>query len=223
MLCFDGFPCLYRGRNRAVLQGEHGVVRWLSFHVCAVPQTQQMLWSNAIFDFLSIITSLYLLSKLTATDPMRSAPILRILNAPLRWVFEFVDHSIVKVLLVIVADLVLACFFAVLSLWVGLLGSAHQVTIQETLRVLVGLSTDGRSGDFGPFFWALHTAFIPTGIFVLAVILTWITKVLFCTYQWLCTRLRKPSKKRPYNFFAVVFACAGLFFGAIAAILGPFT
>ena len=67
----------------------------------------------------------------------------------------------------IVLDLLLAAAFAVLSLWCGLAWTEYELKLGEILLVFKGRSPDGLELGGSPYFWALHTAFLPTCFYLL--------------------------------------------------------
>lgn len=124
-----------------------------------VPQTLQMIVSNAVFDGLTFALTL-LIMRLVSLLHAESVSTLFVL------------------LLLIIADLAIAALLAIGSIFFGLLGTEHAVSIGECVRVLIGLSPHEASLDFGPIFWVMHTAFIPTAIYLAFVGVMTLSKVV---------------------------------------------
>ncbi len=75
--------------------------------------------------------------------------------------------------LFLVCDLVSSAFFAVMSLYFSLLGTVHQLGMVDCARILLGYLPDKDVVSFTPQFWIMHTAFIPTSIYLGILFLIW--------------------------------------------------
>lgn len=64
------------------------------------------------------------------------------------------------------------------SVYFGVIGTANSLSVRQTLNVLVGLSAGGTGWEIGPYFWAMHTTFIPTLFYLSVILLCWIGKLL---------------------------------------------
>lgn len=106
-----------------------------------VPQTMQMIATNALFDGLTFAATILILRFATMFSG---------------WL------SLIVLAAVIVVDIIIAASLACLSLMVGLWGTPEVVTSTEALNILFGLDRAGLQPDFGPLFWVMHTAFLPT-------------------------------------------------------------
>lgn len=73
------------------------------------------------------------------------------------------------ILLVFLVDILVAAFFAVMAIWVGLGAGDWAVDLREAFRMLFGLAPDGTDFSFSSQFWVMHTTFIPS-VFYLGVL-----------------------------------------------------
>lgn len=125
-----------------------------------VPQTFQMLTSNVIFDAVTVILTFAILEW-----SLKKKGLLRI---PFAIVFDFIISGI------------LACA----SLYFGLVLSENQLSLRQVLLVLIGKSSTNNGFEFGPFFWAMHTTFIPIGLYLVVILLAWLAKMLLILTRW---------------------------------------
>lgn len=128
-----------------------------------IPQTQRMLWSNALCDGIAVVLLLYLLE--------RAIPPKRVFSIP------------VAIALTLLLGLILACA----SLWLGV----KELTITEVTHVLVGRSVNDQQWEVGPYFWAMHTVFIPLLFYMGAVIVCWIGKAAVNYRRWFFGRAKQ--------------------------------
>lgn len=126
----------------------------LSEKTALVPQTLQMIFSNIFFDGTTMLMTFWILGA--AVDPNRVFPI------------PFA----------IILDLLIAAILACGSLWFGLVGTDYALSLNEILNVLVGFAPEGTRFSTGPYFWLMHTTFIPTVIFLSVVLFCWLGKLL---------------------------------------------
>lgn len=97
--------------------------------------------------------------------------------------------------------------------WVlGLAGSELALSLRETGWILLARSPDGSIWRTGPFFWAMHTAFLPTLFFLLVIAAAWLAKIVAVVLGFL---LRRGSHEE-INPLGLTTALLG----AITAILG---
>jgi hypothetical protein len=124
-----------------------------------VPQTLQMLLSNVIFDGCTMVATVLIL----------------------RWA---VSKGTLRIPGAIAMDTVVAGILACGSLYFGLIGSSNALSPHQVLSVLLGRSPDGSDWEFGPYFWAMHTTFIPTAIYLCAILFCWLAKCVLTTAHW---------------------------------------
>ena len=156
-----------------------------------VPQTAQMLLANLIFDTVTIALTVRLFvhaidrSQIPASDAAPKYGIATTLYSVAKRVFSTPSPPrrwSVGTLLGL--DVAVACICACLSLWFGLLRTDHMLTWSEVVRVLLGRSPDGMQWDFGPYFWTMHTTFLPILLYTFVVLVTAFAKALFAPTQW---------------------------------------
>lgn len=121
-----------------------------------VPQTPRMILSNGVFDGLTLMLTIIILNWAIAVDG---------------WLKIFTITAAIAV------DISIAAGLAIGSLYLGLIGGEHSLTLQECMNVLVGLHYTGEGRDFGPFFWVMHTAFLPTLLYIVAMLIVIIAKL----------------------------------------------
>lgn len=130
-----------------------------------LPQNIRMLLSNAICDGATVVASLSTLERAVGPKKRLSIPAAIFLN------------------------LLLALTFACASLWLGV----KDVTLVNVVRVLIGHSIDGGHWEFGPYFWAMHTVFLPLLIYCLIVMLCWAAKATVTYKEWFYGRAAQPE------------------------------
>jgi hypothetical protein len=124
-----------------------------------VPQTLQMIVSNAVFDGLTFAATLLVLRSIGRFD-------------------RYKITTLFILLFLIVLDLLVAAGFAIGSVYVGTLGTVNAITVPQSFDVLLGLNPDGEGHLFGPVFWVMHTAFLPTLIYLAFVFVMTLAKVI---------------------------------------------
>jgi len=92
----------------------------------------------------------------------------------LYWVVE--HPGFLRIPIAIILDICLAAIFAFLSLYFGLVGSSDALTVSEVFNALIARSMDGTRFEIGPFFWVMHTTFIPTLIYLFLILAAWVAK-----------------------------------------------
>jgi len=155
-----------------------------------------ILWfsSNIFFDILSIVLSAFILRILYINDKY---------YIPL-----------------IILDIFLAGIFAVFSLYLGLCYTEFKLSIEESFNILFGYSKDGNSLYFGSSFWAMHTAFLPTLIYLIILFLCVIGKAVVIPLTEMFRRASAVEK--PHYYTATFFALIGMISAGIAGILAYF-
>lgn len=165
-----------------------------------VPQTAQALVSNVIFDALTVAATAWLFSRAadiqsssrwSASEGSVPQSEVMVMVRQLTSLELFIFRPVSKRLSVPAAvslDLVLALLFACASLWCSLASTVNALTIHQVLRVLIARSVDGRRWQAGPFFWMMHTTFLPTVVYVLLVLLAWWTKATLGPVRWFLGR-----------------------------------
>ena len=126
-----------------------------------VPQTTQMFVSNGVFDSMTIVTTLMILERATRQGTVPVA---------------------------VVLSLALASMFACGSLIGGLLLTERSLTLIQAGRVLIGRSIDGMHWDAGPYFWVMHSTFIPVLGYMGLVVIAWLAKVMLVGIRWILNK-----------------------------------
>ncbi len=157
-----------------------------------VPQTFQLLFVNTVLDSLTIVATLWLLMfAFRHASGWLTAPVL---------VFA------------IGMDILLAALFAVLSLYLGLLGNPEfALTIRECVSVLWGLSPDGSVREFGPYFWVMHTVFLPTMVYLGMLMIVLIARLTAFVFAIVLRRANN-----------IEWPATGTLLGALGTIIRPF-
>jgi hypothetical protein len=119
-----------------------------------VPQTLQMLIANIIFDGLTMAITFSILSWALSKDGLLRLP------------------------MAILLDIVLAGIFAAGSLYFGLLLTDKALTLREVVYILFARSADNSHFEFSPYFWVMHTTFIPTLLYLSLILFCWVGKAL---------------------------------------------
>ncbi len=125
-----------------------------------IPQTYQMLLSNVTFDGVTLVATIHLLRWAISRKPLFRIPV------------------------AIMGDLLLAALFACSSLYAGLLFTENQLSWGQVTSVLVALSPDASGFEIGPYFWAMHTTFLPTLLYMSLILLCWLGKALLIPMRW---------------------------------------
>jgi hypothetical protein len=127
----------------------------VSYPSAPLPQTIQMLLINTLFDGVTMLATIYIL----------------------QWSIK--DKPLVRIPIAICSDITIAAICAVAALYFGLLGSRNELQLEEVYRVLVGLSPYSNDFALTPFFWVMHTTFIPTLIYLFAIVVAWMAKLYY--------------------------------------------
>jgi len=157
------------------------------------PKTTRMLLSNVIFDGLTFWITMLLLGWTATKNTMRRIPG------------------------VILADLVIAGVLACASLYVGLVATAEALSLPEILNVLIARDVQGNHWEVGPYFWTMHTAFLPTCAYLLLMLVAWLGKLILIPADWFFRQAKgnpNPLKLTALLFAILVVVCAALHFAA---------
>ena len=119
-----------------------------------IPQTLQMLLSNVIFDGLTMAATYYILKKALERGRLSS------------------------IIIAVVIDFIIAAFLAICSLFYGLVFTYKYLDPYEIFNILIFKSADGSCYEFGPYFWTMHTTFIPTLIYLGIILVACIGKLM---------------------------------------------
>lgn len=157
------------------------------------PKTTRMLFSNVTFDGLTFWITMLLLAWAAKENTMRRIPG------------------------VILVDLVTAVAFACASLYIGLVATDKALSLPEILNVLIARDAQGNNWEVGPYFWTMHTAFLPTCAYLLLMFLAWLGKLILIPVGWFFRGAKgnpSPLKLTALLFGILVAGCIALFFAA---------
>ncbi|MCG8593939.1 MAG: hypothetical protein MI785_06120 [Kiloniellales bacterium] len=149
-----------------------------------IPRTIQLLIANIIFDTLTIFFTFLLIEwSINRRNMLLVLPI------------------------VIVLDLAIAAILACGSIYCGLLLTSEQLTFGQAIEILVGNYPDGRVGlNLGPYFWAMHTVFIPTIIYMILIIVFWCAKAFLILIHSLLGAARQHERPLEVtSYFLTIF------------------
>ncbi len=153
-----------------------------------VPQTQRMFFSNALFDGITVTASLYVLER--AIPPRR----------------------VFKIPTAVALNLMLALLLACASLYFGI----KQLTMIGVGRVLVAHSIDGQRWEIGPYFWTMHTVFLPLLFYLCIVMLCWVGKGVVLYREWFYETAKEVNG---LNMTARFLGLIAIIIGACATLL----
>jgi hypothetical protein len=145
-----------------------------------VPQTAQMLIANAIFDGITVIVTLYLL----------------------RW--AIMEKAAYRIPIAVFIDICASSLLAVTSLYLGLFGTKYNIGLDQTFNVLIGKSIDGLHVSFGPYFWAMHTVFLPIFIYIVIIWIAYVAKMFLIPIKIFFGKGQE--HKNPLRLTAALFA-----------------
>ena len=157
-----------------------------------IPQTAQMLFSNVVFDGVTVVFTVACLKYMLSA------------NWPL------------KVPIIVFIDVLFAALFACFSLYFGLFYTAHDMSFSNTINVLCAKSIDSNDYIFGPLFFVMHTTFIPTLLYMLLILFFWLVKGALVPVNIFFKKGIKSGD--PLLFVSLIFGILGGFF-AVAANL----
>ena len=120
----------------------------------------------------------------------------------------------------ITLDLLVAAAFAIFSLYFGLLGTGLSLPVVGSFNVLVARDPTGSGPALGPYFWVMHTTFLPTAAYLLVILLYYLGKLVVLPVSSVLAR--GAIKQEPHRLTSLTLAFAAALFGAVAAVIEPF-
>ncbi len=151
-----------------------------------VPQTWQMLISNVLLDGVTLLVTFALI-----TWAVREKAWWRIPNA-------------------IVLDVLVACLLACASLYLGLVFTENELTVTAVLNILIGKAATGDHYELGPYFWAMHTTFLPTLAYLSFILVAWLGKTILAPFEWFLDEGK--AHQNPLGLTAALFVLLASFF-----------
>jgi hypothetical protein len=159
-----------------------------------IPQTLQMLLSNVFFDGLTVLATIKILSLTLRRSTLH-----------------------VPILVAIFFDVLVAALLACASLYCGLMLTDKALTVSEVLYVLIGMLPETGEMDIGPYFWAMHTTFLPTLFYLALILICWIGKLVVFPVAKVLRRGEVVDK--PHHLTAGAFLLVATIFGAALATI----
>lgn len=155
-----------------------------------VPQTMQMLLCNVLFDGCTMIFTLLIL----------------------RWAIR--SRGLWRVPTAVLLDALVAGALACGSLYFGVVWTEHALQLDEVVNVLIGRNPEGTHVELGPYFWAMHTTFLPTLAYLSLIMVCWFGKALLHPIAWFFGAGQ--SHKNPLKLTAALFALLAVTFAVLA-------
>jgi hypothetical protein len=116
----------------------------------SVPQTMRLLLCNTTCDAVTVVVSMQILEAAISYQGR-----LRLVRA-------------------VLLCIVLGALLAGASVWIGV-GS---LSILETARIFIARSMDGTHWELGPYFWVMHSTFLPLLSFIALLLIGWSGKLM---------------------------------------------
>ena len=157
-----------------------------------IPRTPKMIIVNALFDGFTVQTTYILL----------------------RWLTRRSKRNIFIIPIVVTADFLIAAVFASSSLYLGLPLDGSQLTIEETINILIAHNPNGAHWEIGPYFWVMHTTFIPTALYLLMIAITWMARLLLISIESILGKMW--PIERPLKMTSLMCTLLAAISGAIA-------
>src|SRR6185503_7724138 len=155
-----------------------------------------LLLSNITFDTLTVFLTYYILQKAIGSN------------------------RLFPISIAIIIDILVAALFACSSLFLGVYFTPQRVNIIQTFHVLIGHSIDGKKWDLGPYFWVMHTTFIPTLVYLMLILITLIGKYITLPFTKLFKRGYTHDK--PFDLTAYTFTFLAISLLSIAKVFDYF-
>jgi len=159
-----------------------------------LPQTLQMFISNIFFDGLTIAFTFFILGWAVTASP------------------------IIRIPLAIFYDIIFSALFAICSLYFGLLLTDKQLSVGQIFNILIAISADGNSIEVGPYFWVMHTTFIPTFIYLFTILYFYLNKMILVFLEIFFNKARIHEK--PLKLTSALCTVISVVFGFIFISMG---
>ncbi len=126
----------------------------------SLPRSLQIVISNMIFDGFTVLITFKIL----------------------KWAIA--KKSLLMIPIAICLDILCAGFLACCSIYFGLVKTENSLNLFEITNILIAKSPDGTYFELGPYFWIMHTTFIPTIIYLSIIFACWIGKISLVPVRW---------------------------------------
>lgn len=157
-----------------------------------LPRGSHLFLSNVIFDALTFTATVVILRR--AHESSRAFAMLA----------------------AILMSLLVAAFFACASLWLGLLGSNESLSVVGVACTLLGRDPSCRSVQLGPFFWAMHTSFLPTAACLLLLAFAVGGRFVSLTVERVLQKAK--AETHPYGYTSLLVGMVAAWVLAIAEV-----
>lgn len=154
----------------------------------------QVFLSNIIFDLLTVYITYFILKRAI--------------------------NNIQFLLLFITFDIIMSACFSIYSIYFGLLGTEQSINLLEATHMLIGLSPDGSLWQFGSYFWAMHTTFIPTLIYLSVLVLMITAK--YVTMPIARLFYRASLTEEPHMMYAFFYITLSGIFLLVSFVMGHY-
>jgi len=161
-----------------------------------VPQTVQMLVANLICDGLTMVATFWILAAAIA------------------------GPGFLRVPRAIVFNLIAGAVLAIASLYFGLVGTRHALSLPQLAHILIARSPDGARWEIGPYFWTMHTTFLPTLILLFVILVAWLGKALLLPVH--CFFAMGREHRNPLKLTALLWGFIAAAFTGLAGIVSAF-
>jgi hypothetical protein len=119
-------------------------------------------------------------------------------------------RGVLRVPVAVVATIVVSALWACSSLFFAVAFTERALSVREVLRTFVGRSPDGSRVELGPYFWMMHTTFLPTLFYLGVILLAWFGKMLVHPIEWVLRTHKEHDKP---------LALSAAFCGVVLAVL----
>lgn len=151
-----------------------------------VPQTWQMLISNVLLDGVTLLATFALIT----------------------WAVR--EKAWLRIPIAILLDVLVACILAFASLYVGLVFTENELTVTAVFNILIGKAASGDHYELGPYFWAMHTTFLPTLAYLFIILVAWLGKTILIPFEWFLGKGK--AHRNPLGLTATLFGLLASFF-----------
>jgi len=126
--------------------------------------------------------------------------------------------TLLRLPIAVFCDITVAAILAILSIYLSLVFTTYALTLPQVASVLVGRSPTSDGYEFGPYFWAMHTTFIPTLLYLAVISVAWLGKAILTPVAWFFGEGHE--NKSPLSFTAAIMGLGAAIFGVLSYGLG---
>lgn len=169
---------------------------------CDIYVSLPVLISNTVFDSLTVLVTFTLLGRC-----------IPFVTGMYTWGYTFTKPLWIPS--VIILDIVIALIFACLSLYLGLVFTNERVSIWESITILLNFKE-----GYTPFFWLMHTSFIPTLFYLAFIFFAWFTKAGIYFLEFLFRKATLVEK--PHHLLAGICVLFSIIFTILSTAFDKF-